>query len=375
MAVILPPEYKFGDLLSEGLGTGLSNALAGLGQGLAKQSLSQRYQQGGLPGYLPYLPQEAQGMALKNFLSSQLLNEQRGVENVVNQIAEGREPLSPQNLLRGLAQESPSDIGTQGQQLRPPQLLKEEQPQARIEKTPEQKIQSQLSNIEKRLGDPSLSGALSSSLLAKREALENKLQQLSTTNNKETKETFNKIETEGRAAKKNNIRLEKMEELIKKGNLTNPAFASFLESLSKGIFGFGIDLFSLTNPDSEQFRKLSKDFLEEVKDVFGGRLNEFEVKSYLERIPSLSQSNEGKERLIESLRDFNNAALLKQKALREIIKENGGIRPLNLESKVDERVSTELDKLAGKFKESEEVPGTQTLLGSLLRVPPRLVGL
>jgi hypothetical protein len=146
-----------------------------------------------------------------------------------------------------------------------------------------------------------------------------------------------------------------MEELAKRGNLTYPLFASALETLSNGIFGFGIDMTALLHQDSQEFRKLSNDFLKDAKDTFGSRLTNYDVKTFLSTVPTLSQSHLGKLRVINNLRSFNEAALLRKKAMDQIIKENGGRRPANLDTLIEERISPKLDELAAKFKVGEKL--------------------
>ena len=166
-----------------------------------------------------------------------------------------------------------------------------------------------------------------------------------------------------------------METLVKKGNLVGSLWGSLLETATHGIFGLGIDLHSLLHPDSQEFRKLSSDFLKDAKDTFGSRLTNYDVKTFLSTVPTLSQSDAGKLRVIRNLRSFNEAALARKKALDDIIKENGGRRPANLDTLVEERVSPLLDSLATKFKEgvpseeeSERTENKSWLVPEALRV-------
>ncbi len=199
---------------------------------------------------------------------------------------------------------------------------------------------------------------------------------------KETKPFFEKITKESREAKKNDMRLNRMEELVRKGNLAGPLLSSVLETASKGIFGFGVDLTGLINADSQEFNKLSKDFLKGAKEIFGSRITDYDAKAFLATVPSLLQSDEGKMRVINNLRIFNDASAVERQAMEQVITENDGRRPRNIESLVDQRSKEILDNLADQFKKGirgrtpqEKVPQVtgfkpEELIGPMRKLPP-----
>lgn len=167
---------------------------------------------------------------------------------------------------------------------------------------------------------------------------------------KETLPAYQEIVKSGSAAEANNKRLDKMEKLLTKGNLNNPLFASLLDTVSKGIFGFGLDVNFLLNADSQEFKKLTSDFIKDAKEVFGGRITDADLKSFLQTVPSLSQTDEGKMRVIRNLKEANNIALVKKRIAQDIIKNNGGSRPYNFESLVDELSDPYIKRIAQEFK-------------------------
>lgn len=167
---------------------------------------------------------------------------------------------------------------------------------------------------------------------------------------KESKPIYDEIRKEDKAAKQNDLRLNRIEELVNRGNLNSPAFATILKSLSHGIAGLGIDLNFLLTADSAELDKLSTDFLKSAKDTFGSRLTNYDVQTFLKTVPTLVQTDAGKLRIINNLRAFNEASHLRAKAMDDIIKENGGRRPRHLDALVEERIQPDLDELAMKFK-------------------------
>ena len=177
---------------------------------------------------------------------------------------------------------------------------------------------------------------------------------------KESKEWLKETNKKSRAVKEQNVRLDKMEKLAKSGKLTIPAVAGVLNSLEHGIFGFGINLKGLQNAESQEFEKLSNDMLSGIQDVFGSRILKTEVDTFLKTIPNLLQSDEGKLRVINNLKILNEGKLAQDKVAKQIIKENGGKVPGDLQAQVDERLDPILDNLHEKFVNQEAPKPTKS---------------
>jgi hypothetical protein len=170
---------------------------------------------------------------------------------------------------------------------------------------------------------------------------------------KDTKPFYEKVINESKGAQKTDARLNRMEELVQKGNLRHPFWNSLFDTVASGIFGpHGpkMDIHFLQNADTQEFRKLSREFIKNAKDIFGSRVTEGEIKLLLESVPSLSQTDEGKMRIINNLRIFNEASKAEKEAMEEIINENNGRRPKDLELLVSKRVSPKLDYFADQLK-------------------------
>lgn len=159
---------------------------------------------------------------------------------------------------------------------------------------------------------------------------------------KETLPFYTEINKSAKAAKDNNQRLSRMQELLNKGNLSNPVFYG----LSKRI---GLNIPAFLTADAQEFNKLSQDFLKSAKDIFGSRLTNYDVNAFLQTVPELSQTDEGKQRIINNLKIFNEGALLRQHAIREVIRNNNGKRPANIEEQVDDIVNPQLEQLSEMF--------------------------
>lgn len=171
--------------------------------------------------------------------------------------------------------------------------------------------------------------------------------------------------------------LNRMEELEKEGKLDTPGYVEFLKRS-------GFDIPALMNPGSEEFQKISANFLRNAKQYFGARVSNYEIEQFLKTIPSLSQSPEGRKRVIANLKYMSRGALEYNDALKEVIAENGGIPPFDLREKVDEKIEKRLDKISEMFKKDLERPvpkgqnqyitALQAGAGEVLGLPGKLVG-
>jgi hypothetical protein len=162
-----------------------------------------------------------------------------------------------------------------------------------------------------------------------------------------TKPERKEILTAAKSAKENIARLDRMQTLSDKGKLNSPLYVEFLKKT-------GLDIPALTNPDTQEFKKLEVDFLRDAKNIFGSRVTNYEMSTFLKAIPSLSQSPEGRSRVIRNLKLFNEGSLARADALKNIIKENKGTIPLDLAEQVEERTAPETDRLLNEFRTGQE---------------------
>jgi hypothetical protein len=194
---------------------------------------------------------------------------------------------------------------------------------------------------------------------------------------KETKVERKEIIEKAKVARQTLSDLERFEELQKEGKLDTPGYVEFLKRS-------GLDIPALMNPGSEEFNKIQANFLRDAKTYFGGRISNFEVDQFLKTLPNLSQSNQGRSRVIANLKRINRVALEHNTALKDVMSENKGVPPLDLLEKVDAKIEKKLDAIANQFKRdlAKPVPAGQNKLvtalqagaGSVLGVPGKILG-
>lgn len=202
-------------------------------------------------------------------------------------------------------------------------------------------------------------------------------QQKELAQHKETKELRHEIVQKSKAAKEDLRDLDRLEELQNSGKLDTPGYTEFLNRS-------GLDIQALKSPESEEFQKIQANFLRNAKQYFGGRISNYEVESFLKTIPTLSNSNEGRKRIIANLKNIARGAIEYNSALKEVISENKGVPPFDLEERIDDKIDKRLDKISDQFKKdlSKPVPkeqnrlvtALQTGLGSALGLPGKVLG-
>lgn len=192
-----------------------------------------------------------------------------------------------------------------------------------------------------------------------------------------TKKEREEINNKYKAAKSSLEDLDRLEELEKEGKLDTPGYIEFLKRS-------GFDIPSLLSEGSQEYNKIVNNFVRDAKSVYGSRITNNELEQYLKTLPSLSQSPEGRKRVLANLKRIKRGDLEYGKALKEVLAENRGIPPYDLSEQVDEKVGKKLDALSKKFKEeiAKPVPpgqeryktAIQAALGSIIGSPGALIG-
>lgn len=152
-----------------------------------------------------------------------------------------------------------------------------------------------------------------------------------------------------------NMHLDQMSNLNDSGKLSAPITAAFLNK-------FGLPLGILNNPDSEEFDKLSKDLLKNIRTYFGARINVVEVENFLKTIPTLMNSEEGRRRIIDNLKLFMKPRQMmyeEYQNLRKDYKQKGKTLPADLQEEILDRLKPQLTELSKTF-----ISGTSQNLGS-----------
>ena len=145
------------------------------------------------------------------------------------------------------------------------------------------------------------------------------------------------------AAQISKANLDRMEKLGESGKLAGP----WIARLSSAI---DIPMSILANPESEEFEKLVAQRGINVAQAYGfGRILQTEYMNFLRTIPSLMNTQEGRDRITSTLRYFDNIAEKRYDLFKQIRKENKGRTPADIEEQVAERMEPEYESLRKKL--------------------------
>ncbi len=160
---------------------------------------------------------------------------------------------------------------------------------------------------------------------------------------KATKEELSDFRKKHKVAKEDLQSLERLEELEKNNELDSETYNAFLE-------GMGLDLPALRSPGSQEFNKIVNNFIRNIKDIFGARISNQELEQFMLTLPNLSQSPEGRKRVIANLKKVARTNYEYGKVAQEILRDHKGIPPIDIADQVEERIDKRLDKVSDQFK-------------------------
>lgn len=326
---ILPREQGLGEMLGTGLGSGLSSGLQQLAQQKMQQLQSRQQKSAMIPGI-------KRSLGVNDEIANQLVNLPTPMlQEIFKTQGRSSREAGFQQALEGLglggsgAQQQA--FGTEG-----------------IDQTQPQIQQDQEGGL---LGRPQLSekGATEIAKIKQEQSKEAR---------KDVKQkwAFNKdyiseSDKQTNTARKAISRYKQMRVLSEKGNLKKGLYHSLLKKT-------GLDIPAFMNADEETYSKLQNDFVSDIKNVFGARITEKMIEVYLKIIPTLQNSEEGKRRIIDIQELRSEAELSKGQAIQEIINENGGTPPYDLNLQVGKRMNDIYDNLAeesiSKIQEAEQ---------------------
>lgn len=161
---------------------------------------------------------------------------------------------------------------------------------------------------------------------------------------KETKEDRKALLEGYKTAKDDLEDLQRLEDLETEGEGLSDA--GYVEGLKRA----NIDLPAMLTANDEEFGKITNNFIRNAKQYYGAKISNQEMEQFLRTIPSLSQSPEGRKRVIANLKKIARGKVLHYKAYRQVLRENKGVPPEDMNDQIEDIVDTQLDKLAESFK-------------------------
>ena len=269
--------------------------------------------------------------AAKKYLAGEELSEEEGQFFTPQELAglhKARQPKAPPGGLSG--QPIPKD------QIDSIERIIEENPDA----TPDE--------LAVKMGKAGVNPAYSNPILEnRRREFENK-HKLLESGYKSNEKYLNDL-TEGlQATQQMDMRLDQMASLK---DLPTPALAATMESL-----GIPISLFSA---DAETAEKLSIDLTKNITQFYGNRILQSEFQAFLRSIPSLKNTSEGRKRIIDNMKRFNDLKRLEYNTARAMeldYESKNKSLPHSFRRQVLDEMAPVAERMAKEFAEANKRP-------------------
>lgn len=82
--------------------------------------------------------------------------------------------------------------------------------------------------------------------------------------------------------------------------------------------------FAALSPDAQEAAKLLVDLTSNIKDTYGSRVTNFDLQTYMRKLPTLLNSPEGRQRVLRDLQMMNKVTQMHNKGIMDIFEEHGG---------------------------------------------------
>jgi hypothetical protein len=116
-------------------------------------------------------------------------------------------------------------------------------------------------------------------------------------------------------------------------------------------------VYSQLTPEAQEAVKLIIDSTSNIKDTYGARVTNFDLQTYLRKLPSLLNSPEGKMRVLRDLKIINQLNQLYENGIQDIFDEAGGTDKIPFsvaEKKYQKKYGTQEKELIDQFVSPEK---------------------
>lgn len=353
---ILPEEETLASRLGTALGTGITGGIEGLVSGKLKQMQAQQFEQAGLPGILAHLEPHVQASYLKQLGAAQQMAQQQGLANFAEEAASNN--MLPEEAAQAVG---PVSAIPEGPEEVFPSTIPKRQPES---ESREDRLQQEIDRLVAREADSGLTSDQRRAVKSARESREDKLATLrkerfaaSKDIMKLSKDDIKEIRNKASAATQQKRDLERLIEIEKDNKLDSATYDAFLKNS-------GLDIAALRSPESQEFNKIVNNFVRDIKSIFGARISNQEMEQFMKTLPSLSQSPEGRKRVVSNLMRIARENEKRGKILNKILRDNKGALPADWQVQIEDRMGPRLDKIAKAFKKdlARSVPEAESAL-------------
>lgn len=365
-----PKGPSFGQRISQSVGTGLQMG-SQMMQDHAKQDALKKL---GIDPAVLSLPEQAQAEYFKSvFARDKPLNElqmaQKGLAEARTKQAQGQQSFF-ESLFGGNQQQQSTNQDLMHDQQ---QGLEDSQDNFDLKNMPE----DQLRQVAAFAGQPGQAGVIGN--MAQNE-LSRKMEDRKIRTDKEKQffklnepklmeisDTLNKLEMEG-------MRYDRLNELFEDPTKFPSSFTAALFSKDGQINDL---VYSQLTPEAQESIKLIIDSTSNIKDTYGARVTNFDLQTYLKKLPSLLNSPEGKMRVLRDLKIMNQLNQMHAKGIQKIFEDAGGTDKIpysTAEARYKKQFGQQEKELRDQFINPEkgvfkELPDANKFLGRRIKNP------
>ena len=107
-----------------------------------------------------------------------------------------------------------------------------------------------------------------------------------------------------------------------------------------------------SNAETQLYVKTINDFTTKAKESYGGRVTNFELARFMQRLPSPANTKEGRELISKAMGSIAKINALQQKTLVDVYRKYGAqnIDPIQAEEIAEQKMKPELDKLIAEYE-------------------------
>ncbi len=326
MVEILESNRKptFGQKLNAGVGRGLQVGNELMGQYQQKQMMQQENEAAKKLGinlegiHDPKMRQEALSIALQGQYTKPLTSLQQSQKSLADERLKALQ--GKEKLFSKLFQGNPDQVKNNQNSNPKEQNSPQNEEQFDLSQLP----QDNLSKLAAFAGQPGEEGIIGNMAQAELDK-QNKEKEGRTAKEKEyfkiNEPKVMELAENNRKLKQEGARYDRLEQLF-----SDPS--KFPSSLTAALFTkdgqINDVVYSQMTPEAQEAVKLIIDSTSNIKDTYGARVTNFDLQTYLRKLPSLLNSPEGKSRVLRDLKIMNRLNQLHSSGIQEIFEEAGG---------------------------------------------------
>jgi hypothetical protein len=177
---------------------------------------------------------------------------------------------------------------------------------------------------------------------------------------KETKEIRHEARLNSDFANDKLEEYKRVRELETSGDLNSADYLNFLKTI-------GLDVDNLKTASTIELGKIAQNQIKDIGKYIKGSITNNELEQFMKTIPNLSQTPEGRNRVLANLERIARLQVEYYKAQKDIIKRNKGVPPEELEELTDDRMDEVRKKIGKQFSEDlkREVPASPSKLSTI----------